>query len=95
VGNCFAGAAFGQSLEELSQAIQDHHQGLVETGLLGDRLRRKAMVEIHEALSDAILEPILKELAESGEMEAIAERLLRRESDPYTLAEEIARRYLR
>ncbi len=95
VGNCFDSAAFGQGLEELSCAIEDHHRQLVETGLLGDRMRRKAMVEIHEALRDAILEPILKELAESGEMDAIAERLLRRESDPYTLAEEIARRYLR
>ena len=62
---------------------------------LGDRLRRKAMVEIHEALRDAILEPVIEELAETGEMDRIAERLLRRETDPYTIAEEVARRYMK
>jgi LAO/AO transport system kinase len=94
-GNCFSPGPFGESLEELSTAIGDHHRQLTETGLLGDRVRRKAMVEIHEALRDSILEPILRELMERGEMERIAERLARKESDPYTIAEEIARRYLK
>ena len=95
IGNVFDSGPFGESLEELVSAIGDHHRRLVETGLLGDRMRRKAMVEIHEALRDAILEPILKDLLKSREMEDIAGRLLRKESDPYTLAEEVARRYLK
>jgi len=95
IGNVFDSGPFGESLEELVSAIGDHHRRLVETGLLGDRMRRKAMVEIHEALRDAILEPILKDLMKSREMEDIAGRLLRKESDPYTLAEEVARRYLK
>lgn len=95
IGSVFDSGPFGESLEELATAIEDHHRRLVETGLLGDRMRRKAMVEIHEALRDAILEPILKELMKSREMEDIAGRLLKKESDPYTLAEEVARRYLK
>ncbi|MHB8772499.1 MAG: methylmalonyl Co-A mutase-associated GTPase MeaB [Syntrophales bacterium] len=95
VGSTFDPLPFGESVEELSAAIGDHYRRLVETGLLGDRMRRKTMVEIHEALRDAILEPILKELTESGEMEEIAGRVLRKESDPYTVAEEIARRCLK
>ena len=95
IGNVFDSGPFGENLEELAAAIGDHHRRLVETGLLGDRMRRKAMVEIHEALRDAILEPILKDLMKSKEMEDIAGRLLRKESDPYTLAEEVARRYLK
>jgi LAO/AO transport system kinase len=95
IGNVFDSVQFGASIEELAAAIEGHHRRLVETGLLGDRMRRKTMVEIHEALRDAILEPILKDLMESGEMDLIAERLLRKESDPYTLAEEVARRYLK
>lgn len=95
IGNVFDAGPFGEGLEELATAIGDHHRRLVETGLLGDRMRRKAMVEIHEALRDAILEPILKDLMKSREMEDIAGRLLRKESDPYTLAEEVARRYLK
>ena len=86
---------FRKSVEELSRAIGEHQQLLTETGLLGDRVRRKTMVEIHEALRDAILEPILKQMAASGEMDRIAEKLIRKETDPYTVAEEIARRCLK
>ena len=95
IGNIFDTAAFGKSVEELAACVSGHHKHLVESGCLGDRMRRKAMMEIHEALRDAILEPILRELTESGEMDAIAEKLLRKESDPYTLSEEIATRYLK
>jgi LAO/AO transport system kinase len=95
IGNLFDGAAFGQGLAELAAAITGHRRHLVESGRLGDRMRRKTMVEIHEALRDAILEPILKDLTASGEMDRIAERLLKKETDPYTIAEEIARRCLK
>jgi LAO/AO transport system kinase len=95
IGNCFEPGPFGESLERLAAAIADHYARLVETGLLGDRMKRKTLVEIHEALRDAILAPILKEMTESGEMEEIAGRLLRKETDPYTIAEEVARRCLK
>ena len=95
IGNCFEPGPFGESLEELAAAIGEHYRRLVETDLLGDRMKRKTMVEIHEALRDAILAPILKEMTESGEMEKIAGRLLRKETDPYTIAEEVARRRLK
>jgi LAO/AO transport system kinase len=95
IGNCFEPGPFGESLEELAAAIGDHYRRLVETDLLGNRMKRKTMVEIHEALRDAILAPILKEMTESGEMEEIAGRLLRKETDPYTIAEEVARRCLK
>ena len=95
IGNCFEPGPFGESMEELAAAIGDHYRRLVETDLLGDRMKRKAMVEIHDAIRDAILAPILKEMTESGEMEEIAGRLLRKETDPYTIAEEVARRRLK
>jgi LAO/AO transport system kinase len=95
IGNVFDSGPFGESIEELAAAIAEHYRRLVEKDLLGDRMRRKTLVEINEALRDAILEPILKDLKESGEMDRIAGRLLRKESDPYTIAEEIARRCLK
>jgi LAO/AO transport system kinase len=95
IGNVFDSGPFGESMEELATAIAEHYRRLVEKDLLGDRMRRKTLVEINEALRDAILEPILKDLTESGEMDRIAGRLLRKESDPYTIAEEVARRYLK
>jgi hypothetical protein len=67
----------------------------MDSQLLGDRLRRKSMMEINEALRASILEPVLKELAENGELEMMAEKLIQKKSDPYSLAEEIAGRYLK
>jgi len=95
IGNVFDSGPFGESIEELAAVIAEHYRRLVEKDLLGDRMRRKTLVEINEALRDAILEPILKNLTESGEMDRIAGRLLRKESDPYTIAEEVARRCLK
>lgn len=95
IGNAFDPVPFSQGLDELAGAIAGHYRHLVDTGKLGDRMRRKTMVEIHEALRDTILEPILRDLTESGEMDRIAERLVRKETDPYTIAEEIARRFLK
>src|SRR4030042_1997551 len=94
IGNVFDSGPFGESLVELSAAIGDHHRRLMEKDLLGDRMRRKALMEINEALRDAILAPILKELAESGEMDRITGRLLRKAAAPYTIADEAARRFL-
>nr|MDA8126964.1 methylmalonyl Co-A mutase-associated GTPase MeaB [Deltaproteobacteria bacterium] len=94
-GNAFEPAVFAEGVNSLADTIERHYRHLVENNLLGDRMRRKAMVEINEALREAILEPVLTKLTESGEMDAIADRILRRETDPYTLAEEMARRFLK
>jgi len=93
IGNLYDTGAFTESVEKLAAAVSDHYRRLVETGLLGDRMRRKTMMEIHEALHDAILAPILTDLTESGEMDRIAERVLKKEADPYTIADEIAKKY--
>ncbi len=53
------------------------------------------MVELNEAVRNCMLEPVLKRLVASGEMEKMVEMLLKKESDPYTLAENIAGRYLK
>ncbi|MBN1663776.1 MAG: methylmalonyl Co-A mutase-associated GTPase MeaB [Deltaproteobacteria bacterium] len=95
IGNLFDAAAFREDVEKLADAVGDHYRCLVETGLLADRLRRKTVMEIHDALHDAILSPILTELTQSGEMDRITKRILQKESDPYTIADEIAGKYAR
>jgi len=62
--------------------------------LLAARTRRKTRAEANEALRSAILEPILDKLVASGEFEKMVDKLVQRETDPYTLAEEVAKRYL-
>jgi len=92
--NMFDADSFGKSLEELVSAIGEHYQNLIDQGILGDRVRRKTMLELNEALHNAILDPVLTKLVETGEMDSMADKLLKKETDPYTLAEKVAKQYL-
>jgi hypothetical protein len=53
------------------------------------------MMEINDALRSCILEPVLTNLAASGELQRIAEKVKNREIDPYSVAEEISKRFLK
>jgi LAO/AO transport system kinase len=93
--NMFDADSFGKSLYELTDTINEHYQNLIDQNLLGDRILRKAMLELNEALHNAILDPVLTELVETGDMRRMADMLLKKETDPYTLADEVAGKYLR
>jgi len=93
--NMFDADSFEKSLEELVDSIGKHYQNLIDKGILGDRVRRKTMLELTEALHNAILDPVLTKLVETGEMDSMADKLLKKETDPYTLADEVAGKYLR
>ncbi len=95
VGNAMDPNEFEKDIEALSGIIRDHFDHLVRSNLMGDRLRRKTRHELNEALRESILEPILERLIGSGEFDRMIERLIRRESDPYTLAEEVAKKFLK
>ncbi|HUT64314.1 MAG TPA: methylmalonyl Co-A mutase-associated GTPase MeaB [Anaerolineae bacterium] len=92
--NMFDADSFGKSLEELMSSIGEHYQNLIDQDILGDRVRRKTMLELTEALHNAILDPVLTKLVETGEMDSMADKLLKKETDPYTLAEKVAKQYL-
>jgi len=94
VGSAFDPTSFGTSVEELMETIEAHYRHLVDHDL-GSRIRRKATVELDEAIRTCVLEPILNRLAESGEIGGMIEKMLSRVTDPYTLAEQIAKKYLR
>ncbi len=94
IGNSFKPDEFGGDIEKLSYKVLEHYEFLVKNDLIGDRIRRKTVHELNEALRSNILEPVLKILVSTGELDRMIEKLLAKESDPCTLAEEIARKYL-
>ena len=94
IGNSFKPEDFELGVEKLSSVIYEHYEFLVNSDLIGDRMRRKTIHELNQALRASILEPVLKVLVSTGELESMIEKLLRKESDPNTLSEEIARKYL-
>ncbi|MBP2663873.1 MAG: transport system ATPase [Firmicutes bacterium] len=86
---------FAESVNLLCDKIEEHYQYLVKSKLLSNRLRRKTTAELNEALWGSILQPILQELNDGGEMESMVEKLVNKEIDPYTLAEQVAQRYVK
>jgi len=95
IGSAFSPEPFNASLLELTQKIQEHYRHLLTNNTLAARTRRKANVELAEAIRDAIYEPIMEKLAAEGELEQMVEKMLAKKSDPYSLAETIAARFLR
>jgi GTPase len=93
VGDAFEPTTFTEKTSELAQKIEEHHQYLIESGKLTERMHRKAMAEINDALSTCLLEPVLQSLAASGELKHFAEKIKNRKADPYSVAEEIAKTF--
>ena len=95
IGNLYEQAAFIEQIAELAQKVFDHYAYLQESGQIGKRMERKAMMELNDALRTCILEPIIANLTASGELQLIAEKIKRLEIDPYSVAEEISKRVLK
>ncbi|HNY49497.1 MAG TPA: methylmalonyl Co-A mutase-associated GTPase MeaB [Smithella sp.] len=93
VGNAFEPATFNQNTAELAQKIGDHRLYLQQSGQLTERMHRKAMTEIKDALTSCLMEPVMHSLVTDGELEKIAEKIKNRKSDPYTVAEEITEKF--
>ncbi len=86
---------FVLAIKELVAKIIEHRNFLAESGLLEERKRRKAVCELRGALEACIIGPIYTELINDGAFEQMIEKLIARESDPHTLAEKVARRYVK
>ena len=95
IGNLYEPAGFAEKTAELAGRVREHHDHLIVSGQLTARIERKALMEITDALRTCILEPVLTRLMESGELARIAARVSTRETDPYSEAQAVARRFLK
>ncbi|MEQ8174289.1 MAG: methylmalonyl Co-A mutase-associated GTPase MeaB [Syntrophomonadaceae bacterium] len=87
--------SFARSVAELNEKIEAHYQHLVDKNILADRAHRKVVTELNDALKAAILDPVLKKLMQDGEMEGMIAKLKTKETDPYSLAEAVALKYMK
>lgn len=94
-GDAFDPAGFAEDAAKLAKSIEEHHVYLQQSGKLNERMHRKAMAEIKEALGACLLEPVLHSLTESGELEKFSEKIKNRKADPYSVAEEITEKFFR
>ena len=80
VGDAFKPETFTGDISRLSQKIEEHHIYLQQSGKLTERMHRKAMAEINDALHACLLEPVIKSLADRGELEKFAEKIKKQKS---------------
>ncbi|HCC00860.1 MAG TPA: methylmalonyl Co-A mutase-associated GTPase MeaB [Ruminococcaceae bacterium] len=85
---------FQQSVETLREKLDEHYEYLIKNHLLANKAQHKIEAELKEALWSRIFQPVVDKLYADGEMEQMIDRLVKKETDPYTLADKIAKEYL-
>lgn len=85
-------AQTGEGVDEVVAALARHHAWLSETGELTRRRTRRARDEI-EAIAVTALRERWGDVHERTELDALAERLVAGETDPYTAADELLAAY--
>ena len=94
VENVFEPAKFRKGIEALAATILGHYRYLLDSNVICDCNRRRSFHELNDALVSCILDPVLNQLIMEGEMDRMVDKLLQGETDPVSLAEEVAKRYL-
>jgi LAO/AO transport system kinase len=84
-------ATTGDGVPVLADKLAEHRSSLRETGQLTSRTGRQARSEILALLQQALLDKLDATLTEE-DWDRLIDEVARRRSDPYTTAEEIARR---
>jgi LAO/AO transport system kinase len=85
-------ASKGEGIAELWAAIDGHYQKLRNGPGLLERETQRAKSELVEVLRERLLKVALDKLASEGaQLDDLALRIARRETDPYTVADEAAR----
>jgi len=84
-------ATRGQGVDELVEKLRAHREWLDQTDAGKARLVERRGLEMRAFLRDALADEAIKELG--PEIEAAAERVARREIDPYTACDELVSRF--
>ncbi len=79
----------GKGVVDLLDAIQRHRAYLVTSGKLSAKRERRQGSEVLDLVLEQLKKMITEQILQSGEISQAMERVLRREGDPYTAAQEI------
>jgi len=85
-------AVSGKGIEKLVTAMKLHCAIQEQQGLRQRRERERAKFEFLEILKLSLITKLQDQLSQHGELDRIEEALVKKEKDPYTLAEEIIKK---
>jgi LAO/AO transport system kinase len=82
-------ATTGEGVDEFLDTLEAHADWLADTGQIQAKRRRRTAEEIRTLLREDAGALVEGEIAEHGGVDALAERVLDGETDPYTIADEV------
>jgi len=82
-------AKSGDGVEEFLETIEKHVAWLTESGELESQARQRYEAEIKTLLREDTASLLSEELSARGGLEGYIDRVLRKETDPYTVADEL------
>jgi LAO/AO transport system kinase len=85
---------FAKIIETLVDTMDEHYRNIVKNDLLSERIERKVMIELNEALESTILEPVIRKLMENGKLDDFLDKVVKKELDPTSIADELAQRIM-
>ncbi len=81
----------GQGITQVVDAMEQHRQFLVESGMLASRAQRQVRSEVQALVLHAVVNALKAEVTED-EWNALVEDITKRERDPYSVASELEER---
>lgn len=84
-------ALTGEGVDKLLEQIEKH-RAYVKKGALENQRRANVEIELIEALKQKLTESIIQDLRQRGEWVRVTERILDREIDPYSAADDLLRK---
>ncbi|MEF8852456.1 MAG: methylmalonyl Co-A mutase-associated GTPase MeaB [Haloarculaceae archaeon] len=79
----------GEGVDDLLAALEDHREYLVASGELDRQARERYAAEVRTLLREDVHELLAEEIDRRGGIEAAVDRIVARETDPYTVADEV------
>jgi LAO/AO transport system kinase len=78
-------AITGEGTQALLQKIEEHKKYL-QSGMLEEKRKKRIETELIEAIKEKLANLVIEELKKKGEWETLVNKILTRETDPYTAA---------
>jgi LAO/AO transport system kinase len=79
----------GEGVDELLAAVDAHREYLAASGELDRQARERYAAEVRTLLREDVHELLAEEIDRRGGLDAAVDRIVARETDPYTVADEI------
>ncbi len=87
-------AITGEGITELLDKI-DQHRKYLEAGAMDVRRRQRVETELVEAIKEKVAESIVEDLKQKGELNKLVQKILAKETDPYSAAAMLLAKKLR